>query len=497
MESILADHASEDIRDFDTIFLPYGEKTTSGTELRKNGFRVADTNGNGIASLAELELFIGSCLNKNHDKDRAAFLFKKYRPSYIKAYNSAKDIHSGSKEILPGAKTATEDDYVCFSEFRVFTLYLRIYAIMFDTFADIDGETEGRTDEDDSRVDKDEFLKWFHTSNGGPKFKVFEGVNSDEDAEELFSLLDTDDSGLITFTEWSESIKMEEIVEGTEVGVLLKGDFAPVTKKTKLNRVKSKEIKTTKAKNDVTRPKSAKKKPKRVLIMPPKVACAYLPSNRASPDLRDFIQTFQPFAERTIVCGKLRKEAFKSIDANGNGKCSLAEISEHVQKQLKIAHDAVRGDELFKLFRPTYIRAFTASKAIAKTDDPEDDNYINFSEFRVLNAYLCVYAGMGDEFFRIDGGTDGVNEDDDRRIEMTEWIKAYRKLSTSSFIGLRGIKTDEDASTVFKEMDLDSKGMVLLSEFCDYIRKKEMENKTTLGKLLYGNALKAKAVDPS
>jgi len=497
MENILPDHASLDITDFDNAFLAYGEKSTVGTALRKEGFRVADCNGNKIASLAELELFIKSGLDKNHDKKRSAHLFAKYRPSYMHAYKNAKDIHSGSTEVLPGAKTATEDDFVCFAEFRIFTLYLRIYAVMFDVFADIDGESEGRTADDDSRVDRDEFLKWFQSSNGGPKFKAFEDVNTEEEAEELFNCLDTDKSELIIYSEWSESIKQMEIEEGTELGVLLKGDFAPVTKKKPLNRNRSKDSVKSKTKKNVKRPSSPKKKPKRVMILPPKVANAYLPSTRSSPDLKDFIQAFQPFAERTIICGKRRKLAFKGIDANGNGKCSLAEIESHVQKELKREHDNVRGDELFHLYRPMFIRAFNASKAIAKTGDPEDDNYINFAEFRILNAYLCVYAGMGDVFFKIDGGTAGVTTDDDRRIEMTEWIKAYSNFKASSFIGLRDIKTDEDASTVFKEMDADGKGMVLLIEFCDYIRTKELENKTTLGKLLQGNALKPKAIDPS
>lgn len=228
--------------------------------------------------------------------------------------------------------------------------------------------------------------------------------------------------------------------------------------------------------------------------MPQKVAGAYLPSKDASADLKDFIRAFQPFTEKTILCGKLRKQAFKSVDSNGTGKCSLAAITQHARSVLKKEHDIVRGEELYDIYRPSFIRAFSASKAIAKTGDPDDDNYINFAEFRVLNAYLCIYAGMTDAFMKIDGGGDGVTEDDDRRIAEEEWMKAYHAFSASSFIGLIGIDTDDDASAVFKSMDSDGKGMVLLSEFCEYIRNKELENKTPLGKLLYGNALRPNAV---
>jgi len=484
---ILADNPSEDISNFNNAFVAYCEKGPSGTALRKDGFRGADVNGNGLASLAELELYLKSAINKHFGKggkDKSAALFAQYRPSYIYAYNNAKDLHSGSKK--------AEEDYVSFSEFRMFVVYLRIYAVMYDAFADADGFSEGRTKDDDSRVDKDEFMKWFQSSGGGPKFKVFEGVNSEEDAEKLFSSLDTDNSGLITFSEWSDSIKKMEIEAGTELGVLLKGDFVkdkPAKKKTR--RAKPLGDRTNKKEKAKSMAPAKKKSNKRGIAVPSKVAESYLPSKRASADLIDFILAIQPFAEKTKDCQKLRKQTFKSIDVNSNGKCSLAAISQHVRSVLYKEHGKVRGEELFDLYRPTYIRAFTAAKTITKSDDSEDENYINYPEFRILNAYLCVYAGMGDVFFKIDGGGAGVSEDDDRRVELAEWVKAYSEFPESSFVGLRGIENDEDATTAFNEMDEDGKGMVLLSEFCDFIRTKEVDNKTPLSELLQPAAMKA------
>jgi len=290
-------------------------------------------------------------------------------------------------------------------------------------------------------------------------------------------------------------------VENTPIGQLLSGDF-PKPTKVKKSEVKKSVSRTpkSKARSNAKTPTSGSKTKvivtsrKKVMVMPIKVADAYTPSKNASADLKDFIRAFQPYTEKTLICSKLRKTAFQSIDSNGTGKCSLAAIDLHARSSLKKEHGMERGEELYDLFRPSFIRAFTASKAIAQTGDPEDDNYVNFSEFRVLNAYLCVYAGMDDAFMKIDGGGPGVTEDDDRRVEMNEWMAAYDTFSASTFVGLVGITTDADATAVFHEMDRDSQGMVLLSEFCSYLRTKEMESKTPLGRLLYGNALKPQAI---
>jgi len=509
MDNLLHEKASVNLRDFYNALVPYGEKTNSGTSLRREGFRAADSNGSNVISLAESELFIQHALKKQYDEDRSDILFKSFRPSYIKAFNNAKALQDGKKEVLAGAETATLDDYVSFAEFRVFTLYLRIYAVMFDAFADIDGASEGRTADDDARLDLDEFLKWYNASGSGPNFKAFEEVNTEDEARELFNELDADSSGKIIFSEWSNSLKEVEIVENTDLGQLLSGDIKPTkimkssstgnTASRGRTPVKSPEKKSVRNRALTPSCKSTRGKipKKKAMIMPMKVAGAYIPSKNASADLKAFIQAFQPFAEKTLICGKLRKQAFKSADSNGTGKCSLAEITQHCRETLKKEHGIERGEELYDLYRPSFIRAFAASKSIAKTGDPDDDNYINFSEFRVLNAYLCVYAGMTDAFMKIDGGGEGVTEDDDRRVEIVEWIKAYGSFSASTFVGLVGIENDSDASALFKEMDSDGKGMVLLSEFCEYIRSKEMEGKTCLGKLLYGNCLKVQAVNLS
>ena len=48
---------------------------------------------------------------------------------------NAKDMNDVGGKVLPGATTATADDYVSFYKFHVFKVLFRIYATMFDKFA--------------------------------------------------------------------------------------------------------------------------------------------------------------------------------------------------------------------------------------------------------------------------------------------------------------------------------------------------------------------------
>ena len=53
---------------FMAVFAPMSEKTDSGARLRKEGFKYADPNGNGLCSMAEIENFISQSLFKAYPK---------------------------------------------------------------------------------------------------------------------------------------------------------------------------------------------------------------------------------------------------------------------------------------------------------------------------------------------------------------------------------------------------------------------------------------------
>ena len=62
--------ASKELREFMDCFQPLGEKTPEGEKLRKEAFRAADPNGNGLCSLAELETWVLQVLLKKFPKTK-------------------------------------------------------------------------------------------------------------------------------------------------------------------------------------------------------------------------------------------------------------------------------------------------------------------------------------------------------------------------------------------------------------------------------------------
>jgi len=207
-----------------------------------------------------------------------------------------------------------------------------------------------------------------------------------------------------------------------------------------------------------------------------------------APDLAEFVQYFIPLAQQTPQAKSARATAWLGADNSGNGICSLAEIDGWIQKVLigDLGYD--RAVVLWKRFRPSYIRAFNDAKDVAtkkhlggntKSTTTSDD-YVTRGEFRVLNAYICIYATIYDAFTVIDGGS-GVTADDDRRISLDELKKNYGAIAKYP---LAGANPDDDIEAIFKKMDSDGKGMVLLKEFCQYMEHEEQERATDIGKLL-------------
>lgn len=216
----------------------------------------------------------------------------------------------------------------------------------------------------------------------------------------------------------------------------------------------------------------------------------------ASEDLFLFNECFQPLAEKGPEGAALRKKGFSLADPNGNGLCSLAEIEGFIMGTLCAKYpktkDSDKGRDLFELFRPCFIKAYNDAKDIMDdqggkvlegTKDSTADDFVSWGEFRLLNAYLCIYATMFDAFSKIDGGGEGT-EGDDRRIDEGEWMKGYKEVTEHGFVAFQGIKDKKAAKKVFNDIDDNGGGIILLDEWCDYIKKKEVEAGTELGKSL-------------
>jgi len=225
-----------------------------------------------------------------------------------------------------------------------------------------------------------------------------------------------------------------------------------------------------------------------------------------------FIFAFQKFCGTTKSCGAekgkqskiARSAAWKVLDNNGNGIVSLAETGKFIQDHLILFYTSdekalgVGKDEaeaLYKHFYPCFIRAFldaadygpatkvtgTNNRYATKTADGDD--YVQFAEFRLLLSYLCIYGTIYEAFANVDGGGVGVDVTDDRRVTEEEWTKNVDSLKGHPLLSL-AVSATLPASDVFKAMDGDGKGKVLLGEFSRYVEDFEFDLKSRWGSLL-------------
>merc|ERR1712093_351282 len=119
-----------------------------------------------------------------------------------------------------------------------------------------------------------------------------------------------------------------------------------------------------------------------------------------------------------------RDAMWTTWDPNGNGFLSLAECDGALQKVFL----GKNREDVWKAFRPSYIRAFNDAKDAAKSIGEHGDDYVSKREFRLLLVYLNYYADWYSLFAELDGGGAGVDAGDDRKISKDEWTNGVGKL---------------------------------------------------------------------
>jgi len=97
---------------------------------------------------------------------------------------------------------------------------------------------------------------------------------------------------------------------------------------------------------------------------------------------------------------------------------------------------------------------------------------------------LIIYAAMFDAFSKIDGGGSGRDANDNNRIELDEWLAGWQGVRSHGFVVLAAVTTKEQAKEVFGIIDDNGGGVVLLDEWCSFIKKGEISAGTAVGSLL-------------
>jgi len=215
---ILPSEPSADLAAFTALLSVLAVKSDEAKALRDEQWPVADPNGNGFCSLAEIDGWILKFLiAAGGDTEEGTRLWRAFRPSYIRAFNDAKDI---GKEIRIGGTTATTEDYVTKSEFRCLISYLTLYAAMFDAFAAIDGSTG---EFDDRRMSLEEWEGGFETLKSYPFTAVAKIVDetTEDTAASVFAEMDADGKGMVLLAEFCTFIEQAEKAAGTAIGNLL------------------------------------------------------------------------------------------------------------------------------------------------------------------------------------------------------------------------------------------------------------------------------------
>jgi len=196
----------------------------------------------------------------------------------------------------------------------------------------------------------------------------------------------------------------------------------------------------------------------------------------------DFLRVFQPLAEKSLVGKKDRQRKFAYADQNHNGYASLAEIEVYIKYSLTSAFPKIKAKDLFLRFRKCYIKAFQRAKSLHDAEGDGQLNgttceeYVTFSEFRLFNAYLCIYAAMLDAFSQINATSD--------RIDFGEFKSSYSYVQNYGFVALSSITNDNQAIDCFNELDIDGSSQISYSEWCNYIIEAEVKAGTELGKLM-------------
>lgn len=180
-------------------------KTDRGSKSRRlKAWKLCDTNSNGEISMKELDIWVKRHLSSQamYGKDGGEVVWKHFRSSYIA---HPIDVHLAT--------------------FRVFLVYLVLYAEMYDAFAQVEAIGIGIDDVtqdvaiENRIVTLDKILQGKNKLKGFT-FKTFHNLDFLR-AQVIFKEMDINANGVVTLMEWCKYLEDKELAMGTERSKLL------------------------------------------------------------------------------------------------------------------------------------------------------------------------------------------------------------------------------------------------------------------------------------
>jgi Ca2+-binding EF-hand superfamily protein len=358
---------------------------TDATQVKRIWQRV-DFNGNGYVSLAEIDKMVV-------EDHATGGLFKDFnnKPALMRAYKAS---CSGGKNT----------DWIERDEFPFLLRNMYFFDKLWDVFDDIDTN-------DDRRVELPELKT---------ALKKMGLTLTDAEAAEVFEDMDGNEGGKVLFDEFCKYVS-NAVCDSKALGLTFADEPPAVKPPRKISSSSRKKAPVN---------QTGKKK------------------RRKERSVREKFEAFEKDVKAMLDDKKKMHLIWTTLDFNGNGMVSLAEVDKMCVQQpfWQLCNN-----------KPALMRAFKYT--CSKVGGGDGDDYVQRHEFANLLVNIVYFNKLWAVFDDIDTG-------DDRRVDLGEFISGCCHLNMNL--------TVQEAEAAFDSIDTNGGGQVLFDEFCLWYRKTQM-----------------------